>query len=179
MDVIAASTLSSSYLWWWGAQLVSVAFLIYLFLRWRPGFLGGRTIGETLGAALDARKAQIDEQLKVAERNREEAERLRAQVLQDVETAREEAQKIVAGSSRTAEAIRQEIEQRAAEERQRILAQGRADIRQEEAQAMQALQRRAADIVIDAAGQIVSSHMDEASDQQLISSSLHSMGGQG
>jgi F-type H+-transporting ATPase subunit b len=174
--VIAAGTLSGSYVLWWVAQLISVAILVFLFLRWRPAFMGGRTIGEVLGAALDARRDSIDEQLRVAERNREEAERLRAQVRQDVENAHHEAENIVSGSSRTADAIRKEIEQRAVEERDRILSQGRAEIQQEEAQAMQALQRRAADIVVDAAGQIVSRHLDESSDQRLISSSLRDIG---
>jgi F-type H+-transporting ATPase subunit b len=174
--VIAASVLANDYVFWWIAQLIAVAILVFLFLRWRPGFLGGQTIGQTLGAALDARKAQIDDQLAVAERNRQEAERLHEQVRKDVEQAHVEAEQIVAGSSKTADAIRQEIEQRASEERQRILAQGRADIQQEESQAMQALQRRAADIVIDAAGEIVSRHMDERSDRQLIDSSLRRFG---
>jgi F-type H+-transporting ATPase subunit b len=175
--ILAASTLSSSYIVWWIAQLVAVAILVILFLRWRPGFTGGRTVGELLGSSLDARRDSIDEQLRIAERNREEAERLRAQVREDVENAHHEAERIVGGSTHTADAIRQEIEQRAVEERERILSQGRAEIQQEEAQAMQALQRRAADIVIDAAGQIVSGHMDESSDQRLISSSLRDMGG--
>jgi F-type H+-transporting ATPase subunit b len=174
--VVAAAVLANNYWVWWIAQLIAVAILVALFLRWKPGFLGGRTIGQTVGAALDARKAQIEEQLAVAERNREEAERLREQVRLDVEHAREEAERISSSSTTTAEAIRREIEQRAVDERQRILAQGRADIQQEEAQALQALQRRAADIVIDAAGEIVSRHMDENSDQRLIHGSLQKLG---
>jgi F-type H+-transporting ATPase subunit b len=174
--LVVGAVLANDYVFWWIAQLVAIAILIFLFLRWKPGFLAGKTIGQTLGGALDARKAQIDDQLAAAERSRQEAERIHQQTQQDIEKARSEAQQIVSGAARTSEAIKTEIVQRAQEEGQRILAQAKAEIGQERNQALQALQRRAADIVVDAAGQIVSQHGDERADQQLINSSLRRLG---
>jgi F-type H+-transporting ATPase subunit b len=174
--VLAGTVLANNYPFWWLAQIVAIGILIFLFLRWRPNFLSGKTIGETLGRVLDARRAQIEDQLAAAERSRQEAERVHAQTQQDIEQARQEAEKIVTGATHTSEAIRTEITQRASSEAERILAQAKAEIDQERNQALQALQRRAADIVVDAAGQVVARHMDAHADEQLINTSLRNMG---
>lgn len=174
---LAGTVLANNYPFWWIAQLIAISILVFLFLRWRPGFLGGKTIGETLGSALDERRAQIDDQLAAADRSRQEAERLRAQTQADIERAHQEAQHIVSGAQHTSEAIRTQMSKRAEDEAQRIVAQAKSEIDQERNQALQALQRRAADIVIDAAGQVVARYTDERGDKELINSSLRKMGG--
>jgi F-type H+-transporting ATPase subunit b len=170
-----ASVLASSYPVWWLAQLIAIAILVFLFLRWRPGFLSGKTIGETLGALLQTRKEQIEEQLAAAERSRQEAERLREQTQADLIKAREEADRIVSGAEQTSEAIRNEIVQRASEEAARVSSQASAEIEQEKSRAILALQRRAADIVVDAAGQVISRNLDQDTDRSLIDRSLREM----
>ena len=97
--VLAASTLSGNYIVWWVAQVVALALIVFLVLRWRPGFLGGKTIGQTVNSSLDSRAAQIKEQLEAAERSRQEAQRIREQSAQDVARAKEEAEDIVARAS--------------------------------------------------------------------------------
>jgi F-type H+-transporting ATPase subunit b len=174
--VLAASTLSGDYIVWWIAQLVALALIIFLVLRWRPGFLGGRTIGDTVNGILDARAAQIKEQLEAAERSRQEAERIREQSAQDVARAKEEAESIVVRASETSEAIQKDIEARAREEYDRIVGQARSEIDAERRQAELALRRRAADIVVDAAQQIIERNLDEAADQRLIRESVSQLG---
>jgi F-type H+-transporting ATPase subunit b len=169
--------LAHNYPIWWLAQLVAVGILVFLFLRWKPGFLGGKTIGTTLGNTLDAREAQIKEQLAAAERSREEAARIREASQRDIQQAREEANGIVQRAGTTSQAIQQEIETRARQEYDRIIGQARTEIDYERQQAELALQRRAADIVIDAAGQIVQQHLDAGTDQQLIGDSLGNLRG--
>jgi len=171
-----ASVLASSYPLWWLAQIIAIAILVILFLRWRPGFLSGKTVGETLGAALDARKGQIEEQLAAAERSRQEAARIREQSAQDVARAREEAEGIVSRAAETSQAIQKDIEARAHEEYDRIVGQARNEIESERRQAELALRRRAADIVVDAAQQIVERHLDDESDQRLIQESVSHLG---
>lgn len=164
--------LAHNFVVWWAAQLVSIAILLYFVLRWRPGFLGGKTIGETLTDALDARAAAIEEQLQAAQRSREEAERIRAESAREVEAARQQASEIVSRASQTSEAILREMEVRAAAEKDRIIRQARDEIDYERRQAELALRRRASEVAIDAAEQVIARTMDEQTDEQLIRRSL-------
>jgi F-type H+-transporting ATPase subunit b len=174
--VLAASTLSGNYIVWWVAQLVALALIVFLVLRWRPGFLGGKTIGQTVNTSLDNRAAQIKEQLEAAERSRQEAERIREQSAQDVAKAKEEAEGIVTRAAQTSQAIQKDIEARAREEYERIVGQARNEIDAERRQAELALRRRAADIVVDAARQIVEKNLDAEADQRLIRDSVSQLG---
>lgn len=174
--VVAATVLAHSYYLWWVAQLIALAILIFLALRWRPGFLGGRTIGETLNRSLDQRAASIKDQLQAAERSRQEAAKIREQTAQDVARARQEAEDIVRRAAQTSEAIQRDIETRAREEYDRIVGQARSEIDYERRQAELALRRRAADIVVDAAGQIIERNLDAAADQRIIRESVAQLG---
>lgn len=168
--------LANDFWIWWIAQLVAIAILVILFLRWRPGFLGKRTVREALGAALQAREDSIREQLEAAERSRQEAARIREQSAREIESARQQAQEIVARASQTSEAIQRDIETRAQQEYDRIVGQARTEIDYEREQAELALRRRAADIVIDAAGQIVRQNLDPGADHRIIGESLDELG---
>lgn len=157
---------------WWAAQVVAILILVVLFLRWRPGFLGGRTIATMVGALLDARAEAIRQQLSAAERSREEAARIREQAAQEIERARQESAIIVQRAAGTSEAIRHEIEVRAREEYERIIDQARGEIQYERERAEMALQRRAADIVVDAAEQVIERNLQPQTDRRIIDQSL-------
>lgn len=166
------AALASDYLIWWAAQVIAVAILIALVLRWKPGFLKGKTIGGSVTGALDARETQIQHQLEAAERSREEAARIREEARQDIEEARTEAQQIVTRAVSTSQAIQQEMTVRAQQEYERIVGQAAEQIDYERRQAEAALRRRAADIVVDAAGQIVRQNLSAESDRRIIDESL-------
>ncbi len=167
--------LAGNWLVWWIAQVVAVAILVVLFLRWQPGFLGGSTIGETLGRILDARSDAIRDQLEAAQRSREEAERLHAEAQNDVERARAEAREIVDRAAHTSEAIGAELEKRAREEYERIVGQARSQIDFERERAISALRRNAADVVIDAAREVVGRTLDPEGDRRVIENSLENL----
>jgi F-type H+-transporting ATPase subunit b len=172
MVFVSGAILAHNWPIWWVAQVIAVSILIFLFLRWKPGFLHGRTIGQTVGATLDAREEQIRAQLSAAEESRREAARIREQAAADIEKARQESEQIVSRAQHTSEAIQKEIISRAEEERQRIVGQAKSEIDYERRQAEQALRRRAADIVIDAASQVVQNHLAPAADRRIIDESL-------
>lgn len=174
--ILASSFLADQYFIWWGAQVVAVAILVYLALRWRPKFLGGRTVGTTLTAALDRREEQIRDQLQAAERSRQEAARIREEAQQDIVRARAEAEHIVSRAHQTSEAIGQEMEDRARQEYERIIGQARNEIDYERRQAELALRRRAADIVVDSAGQVVARYLSPEVDQRIVRESLRDLG---
>jgi F-type H+-transporting ATPase subunit b len=164
--------LANNLIIWWIAQVAAVAILVALFLRWRPGFLGGKTIREMTGQALDSREQQIREQLEAAQRSREEAARIREESERDIEKARHQGDEIVARAGHTSEAIQEEMHKRAREEYDRIVAQAKSQIEYERDQAELALRRRAADIVVDAAAQVVEQHLDPTADDRLIEDTL-------
>lgn len=167
--------LANNYIIWWIAQLVAIAILVYLFLRWRPGFMGGKTIGETMGGALDTREGQIRSQLDAAQQSRDEAERIHSESQREITEAREQSEQIVARASETGQAIQQEIQDRAREEYTRIVGQAATQIEYERERAEQALRRSAADIVVDAAGQVIEKHLEAQTDRRLIMESLQDM----
>ena len=167
--------LESNLIIWWLAQVIAVAILVILFLRWRPGFLGGRTIGETLNGALDARSNAVRDQLEAAQRSREEAERLHAEAQKDVERARDEARQIVERASHTSEAIGAELEKRARDEYERIVAQARSQIEFERERAVSSLRRSAADVVVDSAREVVERTLEPDGDRRVIETSLSNL----
>jgi F-type H+-transporting ATPase subunit b len=167
-----ATTLSGVYILWWAAQVVAVLILVVLALRWRPGFLGGKTLGQTMNGLLDARAAQIESQLQAAERSREEAARIRAESEQDIARAHAEAEAIVARAGQTSDAIRHELQERAQEEYQRIVAQAKTQIDYERQQAEMQIRRNAADVVVDAARQIVERRLDANADEAIINEAI-------
>jgi F-type H+-transporting ATPase subunit b len=173
---MSVAVLADQYFIWWAAQVAAVAILIYLGLRWRPKFLRGKTVGGTLNEALDRRAAQIQEQLEAAERSRQEAERIREGARQDIANAHSEAEQIVSRAHQASEAIAQEMEQRARQEYDRVIGQARSEIDYERRQAELALRRRAADIVVDAAGQVVGRYLSPDADRQIIRDSLKDVG---
>ncbi|GAC1467175.1 MAG: hypothetical protein PVSMB7_13450 [Chloroflexota bacterium] len=176
-DVIFLGVLADQEIVWFVAELAAVVIIVVLILRWHPGFLGGQTISQSVSRSLDKREEQIREQLSAAQRSREEAARIRQQSEQDIAAAREEAQHIVDRASTTSEAILADLQTRAREEYDRIVGQAKGQIEYERQQAEAALRRRAADIVIDAAGQIVRRDLSADTDQRIINDSLTGIGG--
>lgn len=172
LDTLATATLAARYIIWLAADVVAFAILVLAFVRWRPGFLRGRTIQDAMNQALQAREDQIRVQLQAAERSREEAARIRAESERDIAQARSEADTIVARAADTSQAIQSDIEKRAREEYDRIVGQARSEIQFERERAEMALRRRAADIVVDAAGEIVKRNLDQRADRRIIDSSL-------
>jgi F-type H+-transporting ATPase subunit b len=173
---MSIAVLADQYLLWWAAQIVAVAILVYLALRWRPKFLKGQTVSGTLNAALDRREAQIREQLEAAERSRRDAARIHEEAQQDIVRARGEAEQIVTRAHQTSEAIGQEMEERARREYERVVGQAKAEIDYERRQAELALRRRAADIVVDAAGRVIERNLSADADRRIVRESLESLG---
>jgi F0F1-type ATP synthase membrane subunit b/b' len=68
------------------------------------------------------------------------------------------------------------MEQRARQEYDRVIGQARSEIDYERRQAELALRRRAADIVVDAAGQVVGRYLSPDADRQIIRDSLKDVG---
>lgn len=172
---IVLATLAGNYPLWLGAQLIAIAIIIILFLRWRPSFLGRRTIAQSIGSALDARSAEIQSQLEAAERSRQEAERIRSQSREEIEHARREADTIVARAQETSRAIQEEMHVRAREEYERIVGQAREEIDYERRQAELALQRKTSSLVVDAATEVVRAALTPENDRRLIDESLSDM----
>jgi F-type H+-transporting ATPase subunit b len=164
--------LANNLIIWWVAQVAAIVILVWLFLAWKPGFTGGKSIRETVGSLLRAREDQIRAQLEAAEASRREAAQIREQSALDIDRARQEADEIVTRAAQTSQAIKQGMQESAREEYERIVAQARVEIGYERERAELALRRRAGDIVVDAASQIVAQNLQPETDRRLIEGSL-------
>ncbi|HZU13223.1 MAG TPA: F0F1 ATP synthase subunit B [Chloroflexota bacterium] len=169
--------LANNFVLWWIAQVAAIAILVYFFLFHHFGFLNGGTIWGLLQKSLQSRRDGIQHQLEAAQRSREEAQRLHEEALQDVEEARHEAASIVERAGQTSQAIQADLEARAREEYNRILDQARSQIQYEQERAVMALQRRAADIVVDAAREVVERNLEPQTDRAIIDTSLDQLQG--
>jgi len=177
LPAVLGATLSGTYLAWLIADVIAIAILVWAFLRWRPGFLRGSSIREAANRMLEVREQQIRTQLEEAQRSREEAARMREQSASQIEQARREAEAIVERARHTSAAIGEDLERRAREEYDRIVGQARSEIEYERERAELALRRRAADIVVDAAREVVQRNLDPQTDDRLIVESLQDVRG--
>jgi len=121
---------------------------------------------------LDDRAQRIENSIRAAEVNREEAQRLVEQQEEAFRQARSEAKDIVergiAEASREARRVRQE----ATEQATKIVEQGRADIASEVEQAKLELRRQAADLSVALAERILRRSLREEDHRTLIETSL-------
>lgn len=174
---VVLADLSQYYIWWFVAEVAAVAVLVWFVGFRRFEGLGNQTIAQRVKGVLDARANNIQEQLQAAERSREEAARIQQQAARDMEQARQQAEDIVTRAGETSQAIQRDMEEKARAEYERIVGQARTAIEYEREQAELRLRQKAADIVIDAAREVVERNRDPEADRKLIDDSLSHMRG--
>jgi F-type H+-transporting ATPase subunit b len=118
--------------------------------------------------ALDARAARIKDELDEARRLREEAQALLAEYQRNQHEATREADAIIAQAREDAEAFARESATKLAEslDRRRRLAEEK--IARAEADAIEDIRRRAADIAIAAAGHLLAGELPPAKAKSLV-----------
>jgi F-type H+-transporting ATPase subunit b len=121
-----------------------------------------------LMGALDAREKGIQDAIDEARGQREEAEKLLAQHREQLAEGRRQAQAILAESRAAADQLRKELEAKAREESQVILANARREIERERNAAVEAVRRAAVEVAMAAASRLLSERLDEERDRQLV-----------
>lgn len=165
--IVGAAISIHNFLLWVG-ELVGFLILVYFFVGIKRFGPNRRSVLAIINAGLDARAARVNAQLRVAEESRAEARRAHEDAQMEIAQAHEEALRIVERAQNMRGALREELTAAADHERDRIIAQARDEIGAEGNRAVLALRQGAADLVIEAAGEVLRRTMDEPTDRAVI-----------
>jgi F-type H+-transporting ATPase subunit b len=139
----------------------TVTFVILLLLlrrfAWKP-ILG----------ALETRERQIREDLDQAKRGREESERILEENRTVLVQARRERAEAVELGRKDAERLKADILEEARRQRESLLAQTQQQIQSELRSARAELRKEAADLAIEAATRILAKNLDDASQRKIV-----------
>jgi F-type H+-transporting ATPase subunit b len=149
---------------------VAVSFLIFI------GVIVWLKVPGKIAAALDRRAAQIGRELEEARSIRAEAEQLLTSYRERRAQAEQDAQDIVARARADAEAMQHEMRQQAEAQIARRTRLAEDNIRRAEAQAIQEVRSRAADIAVAAARDLLRTRIDADRDRQLIEQGIDALG---
>ena len=138
-----------------------IIFLSVLTVLWRFAF------GPIL-AAVNAREEGINNALEEAKSRQAEAEKLLEEHKLQLADARRQAQELLTDGREAAGRLQKDIEGKAREEGEAILARAKAEIGQEKDAAVQALRKEAVDIALAAASKLLHEKLDGDQDRKLV-----------
>lgn len=121
-----------------------------------------------LMAMLAEREQRIAGTLDAAERERQEAAKLKEEYLAELAAARTQAQQIVDKATRLAEQTREELLQAAKEEHARLLKASQEELARERERALKDLRGEVVSLSVAAAGKILSQNLDAAAHARLV-----------
>jgi F-type H+-transporting ATPase subunit b len=145
----------------WKLAFQVINFLILLFLL-------NRFLFKPVLARLDERSAKISKGLEDAETAARDRELARAEREAAVSEARKEASDMIANANKIATDTRNEILSEARAEAEKVTARAREEINAEKERAMAELRAQVADLALAAAGKLVRSEMDGATQRRLV-----------
>lgn len=173
MMMLAATSTTTNNLLLWISDIIGFSLLVAFFVWFAPRrILRGRSIGSLMRGAIDARAVAIETQLRLAEESRVVAQKAHEEAEAEIAHAHEEAAQIVERATGMRQSLQQELVQAAEEEKQRIISQARDEIEAERNRAILDLRSRAADVAVDAAGEILRRSMDTRVDHEIIMRAL-------
>ena len=138
-----------------------VIFVCVLTVLWRFAF------GPIL-AAVQSREEGIQKALDEAKSRQEEAEKLLKEHKAQLVDARRQAQEILAEGREAAGRLQKELEGKAREESDAILARARAEIEREKDAAVDVLRRETVDLALAAASKLLHEKLDGEQDRKLV-----------
>ncbi len=131
-------------------------------------FLLGRFAWKPLLGAVEARETGIRDAIEGAQREREEAQRILEENRAMLILARKERAEAVEAGRRDAERLKAEILDDARKQRELLIKQGEAQIDAGLRQARAGLKGEAADLAIQAAGKLMGRNLDDATQRRLV-----------
>ena len=147
-------------------NLVGLAFQVLNFLLLL--YVLNRLLFKPLLARMDERSAKISKGLEDAETAARDRELAAAEREAAVAEARKEANEMLARSNKIAEDTRNEILGNARDEAEKVTQRAREEITAEKDKAMAELRSTVADLALEAAGRLVRSEMDGATQRRLV-----------
>lgn len=126
---------------------------------------------------MEQRRAQVQEQIQSAEKNRAEAAQLLEEQKKAIQEARKEAYELIEQAKVTSSRQADEIIRQAKEEAARVKAEAVQDIESEKNKAIAALRSQVSAMSVMIASKIIEKQVDEKSQQELIDQYLKKVGG--
>jgi F-type H+-transporting ATPase subunit b len=117
---------------------------------------------------LNERRERIQQGVEATERAKRELEEAERERQEKLEEARREAQAILDRIAKQGEDLRKELETKAREQADALIARARAEIGQEREKAVQDLRSQVADLAVMAAGRIIGESLDAKKHRELI-----------
>jgi len=117
---------------------------------------------------LNERRERIQQGVEATERAKRELEEAERERQAKLEEARREAQAILDRIAKQGEDLRKELETKAREQAEALIARARAEIQQEREKAVQDLRSQVADLAVMAAGRIIGESLDAKKHRELI-----------
>jgi F-type H+-transporting ATPase subunit b len=131
-------------------------------------FILTKTTWKPMLASLRNREQAIADSLSKAEQARADAERLIAENRRERQKAEEEVQKALKEGREYAERMRQDLVQKAQSEAAKMLEHARAEIERDKQAALQQLRTEAADLAIIATGKLLDANMNEQRHRDIV-----------
>jgi F-type H+-transporting ATPase subunit b len=120
----------------------------------------------------EARRREIAEQLRQAEKARADAEAALKEAEAKLNDARRTAQSVIDAASKSAEQLRQDLKQKAEEEANRIRESTHKEIEAERERAIQSVRNEVAGLVVAATEKVIGETLDAAKHKQLIEKAI-------
>jgi F-type H+-transporting ATPase subunit b len=127
-----------------------------------------RYLYRPISQVLEARTRRIQEGLRAAEEAKRDREAAEKEYQLRIEEARREGQALLDRIAKQGEDLRKELETKAREQADALIARARAEIQQEREKAVQDLRDQVADLAVLAAGRIIGESLDAKKHRELI-----------
>ncbi|MGI6587913.1 MAG: F0F1 ATP synthase subunit B [Peptococcia bacterium] len=117
---------------------------------------------------MDARKAEIKQDLEAAAQANVEAQKTKEEYLQQMEQAKVEARQIIEKATKIGEKTKEELISQAREESAQMTEKAREMIRLEKEEALHQLRDEVSSLVVMAAGKVIDKTIDQEAHEKLI-----------
>ena len=147
--------------------------LAFLFLMW---LLKRYAFGPIMDM-MEKREKHVADQIKSAEKNRDEAEQYLKEQREAIQTARQEAKEIVENAKKMSDQQAKDIVESARNESDRLKETAKAEINTEKEQAINALREQVSTLSVLVASKVIEKELDEKEQEKLIQDTLKEVGG--
>lgn len=141
----------------WSAVNIIILFILLRIFLFKP-----------IHKIMNERTRTIQDNMDEAEKARQEAEELRQQYADSINSAKEEAQRIIMKAHDDAEAEKNAILKKSQEEASEIINDAGRTIENERKRILQQAQTQIADLAIEAASKIIGANVDDEKNRRLV-----------
>jgi F-type H+-transporting ATPase subunit b len=142
-----------------------IIFVVLLILLSRLAF-------KPLTAAVEAREKALEDLIKSAKSDRDEAAKLLAEQQKGLDASRADAQRVIAESRVTAEKLRNEMLEQTKQQQHELLDRARTEIDNERKRAIADLRREAVELALAGASKVIERNLDDQTNRKLVESFL-------